>query len=325
MKIFVTGATGYIGNVMVEHAVLAGHTVEGLARTQERAAKVLRLGAAPIIGDLQSFDVLQAAASRADAVLHLAYIHDFSLDYSIVVDTEVKAVTALAKGAKDKPIITTSGTALATPAPDGGLTAETASINEGFVLGKRIHAERAVLDLAKQGAHVVSVRLPQYVYGRGGSFFVPMLMQQAAKHGLSAWIEGPVKRTSAVDVDDAARFYLAAAKSAPAGSLYICTGETDVTTRQLAEAIGQAVDVPARGLPRAEVERLWGAFLTGFVDYDNRASSAKAQRELGWRPQAKYGLLADITTGSYSELARQLRQQRGGSAGQTQTGAAPSL
>jgi nucleoside-diphosphate-sugar epimerase len=75
----------------------------------------------------------------------------------------------------------------------------------------------------------------------------------------------------------------------------------------LAEAIGQAVDVPARGLPRTEVEALWGAFLTGFVDYDNRASSAKAQRELGWRPQAKYGLLADITTGSYSELARQLR------------------
>lgn len=80
-----------------------------------------------------------------------------------------------------------------------------------------------------------------------------------------------------------------------------------MTTRQLAEAIGQAVDVPARGLPRTEVEALWGAFLTGFVDYANRASSAKAQRELGWRPQAKYGLLADIAMGSYSELARQLR------------------
>jgi nucleoside-diphosphate-sugar epimerase len=112
-----------------------------------------------------------------------------------------------------------------------------------------------------------------------------------------------------VDVDDVARFYLAAAKSAPAGSLYNCTGETDVTTRQLAEAIGQALNVPARGLPRAEVEALRGPFLTGFVDYDNRASSAKAQRELGWRPQAKYGLLADITKGSYSELAKQLREQ----------------
>jgi nucleoside-diphosphate-sugar epimerase len=110
-----------------------------------------------------------------------------------------------------------------------------------------------------------------------------------------------------------ARFYLAAAQSAPAGSLYICTCETDVTTRQLAEAISQALDVPARGLSRAEVETLWGAFLTGFVDYDNRASSAKAQRELGWRPQAEYGMLADITIGSYSELAKQFRQQRRGS------------
>jgi hypothetical protein len=85
-----------------------------------------------------------------------------------VIDTEVKAVTALAKGAHGKPIITTSGTALAARAPDGGETDEKAPIYDGFVLGKRIHAERAVLDLAKSGAHVVSVRLPQYVYGRGG-------------------------------------------------------------------------------------------------------------------------------------------------------------
>src|SRR5215831_10727977 len=202
MNIFVTGATGYIGNVVVEHAVRAGHTVEGLARNQEGAAKVLRLGAAPVIGDLQSFDVLRAAASRADAVLHLAYIHDFSLDYSVVIDTEVKAVTAIAAGAPGKPLITTSGTAVAAPAPAGGETDETAPVNEGFVLGKRARAEQAVLDLAKTGAHVVSVRLPPYVYGRGGSYFVPMLMQQAVTHGVSAWVEGPDKCSSGVHVDD---------------------------------------------------------------------------------------------------------------------------
>jgi nucleoside-diphosphate-sugar epimerase len=310
MKIFVTGASGYIGKVVTEHAVRAGHVVEGLVRNQEAAAKVLQLGATPVPGDLQSFDVLAAAASRADVILHLAYIHDFSMDYSIVIDTEVKAVTALAEGSRGKPLITTSGTAVVAPAPDGGETGEMAPINEGFVLGKRVRAERAVLDLAKRGAHVIAVRLPPYVYGRGGSFFVPMLMEQAAKHGVSAWVEGTVKRTSDVDVDDVARFYLAAAERAPAGSLYNCTGETDVTTRQLAEAIGQALDVPARGLPRADVETLWGPFLTGFVDYDNRASSAKARRELGWRPQTKHGLLEDIITGSYSELARQLREGR---------------
>jgi len=311
MKLFVTGASGYIGKVVVEHAVRAGHTVEGLARNPESAAKVARLGATPVVGDLQSFDELSAAASRADAVLHLAYIHDFSLDYSLVVDAEIKAITALATGAKNKPIITTSGTAVAAPAADGGETSESAPINEGFVLGKRIRAERAALDLAKQGAHVVSVRLPPYVYGRGGSFFVPMLMEQAAKHGVSLWVAGPVKRTSDVDVDDVARFYLAAARKAPAGSLYICAGETNITLQQLAEAVGQALEVPARALPRLEVEKLWGSFLTDFVDYDNRASSQKAQRELGWRPQAKYGLLADITQGSYTALAKQLRKQRG--------------
>ena len=161
MKIFVTGASGYVGKVVVEHAVRAGHVVEGLARNQESAAKVSQLGARPVVGDLRSFDVLAAAASRADAILHLAYIHDFSLDHSIVIDTEVKAVTALATGARGKPIITTSGTAVAAPAPDGGETDETAPINEGFVLGKRARAERAVLDLTKLGAHIVSVRLPR--------------------------------------------------------------------------------------------------------------------------------------------------------------------
>jgi nucleoside-diphosphate-sugar epimerase len=311
MKIFVTGASGYVGSVVVEHAVRAGHAVEGLARNQERAAKVAKLGATPVIGDLKSFDVLSAAASRADAVLHLAYIHDFRLDYSVVIDTEVKAVTALASGAQGKPIITTSGSSFVWPAPDGGETDETAPINEGFVLGKRIHAERAVLALTNQGAHVVAVRLPPYVYGRGGSFFVPMLMREAVKHGVSAWVE-PEKRTSDVDVDDVARFYLAAAAKAPAGSVYICTGETDVTTRQLAEAIGQAVDVPAHGLPRAEVERMWGAFLTDFVDYENRSSSAKARRELGWQPEAQYGLLKDIMKGSYAGMARELRMERAG-------------
>jgi nucleoside-diphosphate-sugar epimerase len=310
VKIFVTGASGYIGGVVVEHAIRAGHTVEGLARNEKGAAKVAKLGATPVVGELKSLALLAEAASRSDAVLHLAYIHDFSLDYSIVIDAEIRAVTALAQGAQGKPIITTSGTALAAPAPDGGETNETAPVDEGFVLSKRIVAERAVLDLANKGAHTVSIRLPQYVYGRGGSFFVPMLMREAAKHGVSPWIAGPEKRTSAVDVDDVARCYLAAAKAAPAGSLYICTAESDVSTREMAIAIGQAVDVPSRGMPRAEVEMLWGSFLTAFVDYDNRASNLKAQRELGWRPQAKYGLLEDITNGSYTELAKQLRLER---------------
>jgi nucleoside-diphosphate-sugar epimerase len=307
MKLFVTGASGYIGQVVVEHAVKAGHTVEGLARNEDSVRKVERLGATPVVGDLGSSAVLAAAAMRADAVLHLAYTHDFSLDYSVVIDIEVKAVAALVEGAGRKPVVTTSGTAVVAPAPDGGETNEDSVINEGFVLGKRIHAERAVLKMAEQGAHTVAVRLPPYVYGRGGSFFVPALMQQAAKHGVSAWVDGPRKRTSDVDVDDVARFYLLAAQAAPAGALYNCTGETDISTEELAQAVGEALGVPARSLPRTEVQALWGEFLTDFVDYDNRPSSGKARRELGWHPQAAYGLLEDIVKGSYRELAARLR------------------
>lgn len=303
MKLFVTGASGYIGQVVVEHAVKAGHAVEGLARSAESAQKVVRLGATPVVGDLRSPALLAAAAARADAVLHLAYTHDFSLDYSVVIDIEVKAVAALVEGAGGKPVVATSGTAMVAPAPNGGETDENAPINEGFVLGKRAHAERAVLKMADHGAHIVAVRLPPYVYGRGGSYFVPALIRQAAKHGVSAWVDGPRKYTSAVDVDDVARFYLLAANAAPAGALYNCTGETDISTEAFAQAVGEAVGVPARALPRAEVQALWGDFLTAFVDYENRASSAKARRELGWRPQPAYRMLDDIVKGSYRELA----------------------
>jgi nucleoside-diphosphate-sugar epimerase len=310
MKLFVTGASGYIGQVVVEHAVKAGHTVEGLARNADAARKVERLGATPVVGEFGSAAVLAAAAARADAVLHLAYTHDFSLDYSIVIDIEVKTVAALVEGAGGKPVVTTSGTAVAAPAPDGGETNEDSPINEGFVLGKRIHAERAVLKMAEQGAHTVAVRLPPYVYGRGGSFFAPLLMQQAAQHGVSAWVDGPRKRTSAVDVDDVARFYLLAAQAAPAGAVYNCTGETDISIEELAQAAGEAVGVPARAMPRAEVQALWGEFPTAFVDYDNRASSEKARRELGWHPQAAYGLLDDMVKGSYRDLGARLRAGR---------------
>ena len=157
------------------------------------------------------------------------------------------------------------------PAPDGGNTNENSVINEGLVLGQRIHAERA------------------------------------ARHGVSAWVDGPRKRTSDVDVDDVARFYLLAAQAAPAGALYNCSGETDISIEELAQAVGTAMGVPARALPRAEVQALWGEFLTAFVDCQNRAPSAKARRELGWHPQAPYGLLDDIIKGSYRELAARLR------------------
>jgi nucleoside-diphosphate-sugar epimerase len=115
-------------------------------------------------------------------------------------------------------------------------------------------------------------------------------------------------------VDDAARAYLLAAEKAEAGSVFNCTAETDITTKSLAEAIGEAVAVPVRGKSRSEVEQLWGAFLTGFVDYENRASSARLRTQLGWQPEATRGLLEDIRQGSYRELAERLRNGRGDAA-----------
>jgi nucleoside-diphosphate-sugar epimerase len=208
-----------------------------------------------------------------------------------------------------KALVVTSGTAIVEPDPAGSETNEDSPVSETFVLRDRIRSERHALRLSEEGVRVSALRLPPYVYGRGGSYFVPLLMQKAAELGQSIYVDDGTLRTSAVHVDDAAELYLLAASKAKPGEVFNCTGSTNTSLRQLAEAIGAALELPVRSVSREEAEAKWGQFLTAFVQFENRASSAKAGRKLGWRPQATHNLLADITVGSYAELAQQLRSQ----------------
>jgi len=308
MRLFITGATGYIGRVVTEFALAQGHDVRGLSRSEEGDARLKALSATPVRGELASFDLLRQESAQADAVLHLGFVHDFSRDYNEILDADAATVDALGEPLKGtgKPFVVTSGTAIVAPDPAGGETTEDSPISETFILKDRVRSERYDLRLSEDGVRVSAIRLPPYVYGRGGSFFAPMLIQEAAKAGESIYVEDGHFRTSDVHVDDAAELYLLAAGKAKAGEVYNGTGSTTVTLRALAETIGETLGLPVRSVSYAEAEAKWGPFLTAFVQFENRASNRKAREELGWQPKG-LDMLSDIRSGSYRDLVEKLR------------------
>ncbi len=311
MRIFITGASGYIGRAVAAEAIKRGHSVVGLSRSETSTQILKQLGVTDLLGDLHSVGALEQGAAEADAVLHLAFNHDWNADLAEVLETDKTSVEIMAEKLRgtDKPIVVTSGTCVVAPDAEGEETNEWSPSSDDFVLKDRIHAERASLALASRGVRISALRLAPYVYGRGGSTFVPLLIRAASERGVSAYVQDGTKRTSAVHVDDVAQAYLLAAEKAEAGSVFNCTSETDITTRAMAEAIGEAVGVPVKGKSRTEAEALWGPFLTAFVDYENRASSERL-RNLGWQPKASPGMLEDIRNGSYREMAQSLRNGR---------------
>ncbi len=308
MRIFVTGATGYIGGVVTERALAEGHTVVGLSRSEKGDAKLQALGATAARGELTSLDVLRQESAKADAVLHLGFIHDFSMDHNEVLRIDAAAVDALAGPLRGtgKALVMTSGTAVVEPDPAGGETTEDAPLSQTFVLRHRIRSERNALRFSEHGVRVSALRLPPYVYGRGGSFFVPLLMQMAAKAGQSVYVDDGSLATSGVHVDDAAELFLLAMRKAKAGDVFNGSGAT-VTLRQMAEAIGAVLQLPVRPVSRQEAEVIWGPFLTAFVLFENRPSNRKAVQQLGWQPKG-VDMLTDIRAGSYREMAEKLRQ-----------------
>ena len=308
MRIFMTGASGYIGSVVAEKAVEQGHTVVGLARSQASQEKLKKLGVTPLPGDLESLDLLTRAAADSDAVLHLGFVHEFHRPYSELLAIDKAAIRAMGKGlaGTGKPLIMTSGTGVAEPDPNGGETDEDSPLANDAALRERTDAEKAALELQSDGVRPIVVRLAPYVYGRGGSVFVPALLKGAAEHGVAPYVGDGTRLTSSADVDAAAELYLLAAEKAPAGSIFNCTTETDIRLRDLAEAIGKAVGVPAKSVSRSEADAIIVPFIAKFMEIANRGSSEKGRRILGWKPQPKLGLLEDITNGSYREVAASL-------------------
>ncbi|KAL4909232.1 hypothetical protein BDW74DRAFT_146217 [Aspergillus multicolor] len=309
-KVFVTGATGYIGRLVTELAVKEGYSVRGLSRRDAGDALLKSLGATPVRGDLTNAELLTEESRNADIVLHLAFDHDFSKPYQQLVETDIAAVTALAKGLEGtgKPLVVTHGSANVAADPNGGETDESAPLADHFLTNRDV-SERHALSYVEKGIRVVSLRLPQYVYGRGNANgFAAQLIKFAIKSGESVYIGDGEYCFSDVYVDDAAQLYLLAVKHAKPGDIFNGTGHTTTTYKAMATAISELVGVPTRSITPADAVARWGPFLAGFLSIRNRASNCKAVEQLGWKPVGP-GLLWEVHSGSYVAVAEQFKKE----------------
>ncbi|KAL4803789.1 hypothetical protein BDV18DRAFT_162795 [Aspergillus unguis] len=308
-KVFITGATGFIGRVVTELAVKEGYAVRGLSRRGEGDKLLESLGATPVRGDLTNTALLTEESKNADIVLHLAFDHDFSKPFEQLVNLEIASVSALAKGLEGtgKALVVTNGTTSVAPDPNGGETDETAPSGP-VSFGNRDIAEKHALSFVETGVRVVSIRLPQYVYGRGNNTgFAAQLIKLAIASGEAVYIGDGEYCFSDAYVDDAAQLYLLAAKHAKAGEIFNATGHTTTTYKAMALAISQLLNVPARSITPEDAIARWGPFFTEFFSIRNRSSSKKARDQLGWKPVGP-GLLWEVHTGSYVEVAEKFKE-----------------
>jgi nucleoside-diphosphate-sugar epimerase len=309
MRIFITGASGYVGSVVTEKALKAGHEVIGLARSAQSAEKIRKLGGKPLLATLEDAQKLADAAREADAVLHLGFVHEFDRPFEELIAIDTRAIQAMGKAlaGSHKAFVTTSGTALV-QSDNGKETPEDFPLREGH-LSARGRAEQETTGLADIGVRAMVIRLAPYVYGRGGSYFVPMNIQAAAKYGFAPYVGDGNLMTTAADVDASAELYLLAMEKGEAGSVFNCSTETDLQIKQLAEAIATALGVKTKSVSAEQAGEMLGQFTAMFQQLENRASSAKACRELGWAPKPQYNVCDDIVRGSYKPLVEQLKRE----------------
>lgn len=288
MRVFVTGATGFIGSVVVKELIEAGHHVVGLARSDKAAAALTAAGAEVHRGSLDDLDSLHDGAIAADGAIHLAYKHDFS-DYAGAGTVDLRAVETIgaALEGSDKPFVVTSGTLVLTPGRQG--TEEDASDPNSPAFA-RVASENAAIALAKRGVRSSVVRLAPSVHGEAKAGFVSLLIYIARDKGVSAYIGDGSNRWPAVHYLDGARLFRLALEAAPAGSILHGVGDEGVPVREIANVIG-------RHLSREEADAHFGWFVV-MASTDNPTSNALTQKPLGWRPTHPT-LIADLEEGHY--------------------------
>lgn len=300
MRVFLTGATGYVGSVVAEKLLQNGHTVLGLARNQTAEVRLRERGIEPMLGDLTDLNSLMRGALNSAATIHTAMNHDFA-NYDKMMQEERRAIAAFVEALAEttNPLIATSA-----PAFLGDTGAQIADenypIDENSPFASRARAEADIIKAGEKLVRSVALRLPFYVYGRAGSSFVPFLIAQAKQHGAAFYVGDGKERTSAAHVEDVANAYVAALENSDAKGLYNITAESP-SNREIAESIGRLLNVPARGISLAEANQKFGA-MTGFLSINNRIAADKAKRELDWTPAAANRILDDIENGSYTAL-----------------------
>ena len=295
MRVFVTGATGFVGSAVVEELVQAGYRVLGLARSDSSAKSLIAAGVEVHRGDLEDLDSLRSGVASVDGVIHTAFIHDFS-KFKEACEIESHAIEALgsALAGSNRPLLITSGTALVTP---GRLaTEEDASVftPDDF---PRVATEQVALALAERGIRVSLVRLSPSVHGEGDHGFVPTLIQIARDKGVSAYVGDGANQWTAVHRLDAAHLYRLVLEKGFAGARYHAVAEGGIAFRAIAEVIGSCLNIPVVSKsPEAAADHF--GWFTQFAGLDCPASSELTQERLDWHPMQP-SLLTDLRQGSY--------------------------
>ncbi len=295
MKVFVTGATGFIGSAVVEELVSAGHQVIGLTRSDAGARSLTAAGAQVHRGDLEKLETLHSGAAAADAVIHTAFVHDFSRFHeNCEIDTRAIEALGYALVGSDRPLIVTSGLVLMA---EGRLaTEDDMPVPPSPSYPRASEATAAVM--AERGVNTSVVRLPQ-VHDTVKQGLVTYAIGIAREKGVSAYIADGRNRWAAVHLLDAARLYRLALENAKPGARYHAVAEEGVFVRDIAEVIGRGLKVPLRSISAEEADAHFGA-LAGFVGLDLAASSAQTRKQLGWNPTGP-GLIADLENMRYFE------------------------
>lgn len=298
MRIFLTGASGHIGSAVIPELLAAGHEVVGLARSNEAAAAVAAAGADVHRGDLDDLDNLRAVAATADGVIHLAFKHEAMQtgDYAGAIAADLRAIETIgdALAGTGKPFVSTSGTLLLAFA---GLT-RVGTEADALDAGPRVDAENAVVALADRGVRSSVVRLPPTVHSSLDHYgFVPTLIATARDKGVAAYVGDGNNRWPAGHTLDAAHLYRLALETAPAGARLHAVDDEGVPFREIAEAIGRHLDLPAISIPPEQADAHFG-YLGPVVALDNPTSSARTRELLTWKPTHP-GLIEDLDRGHY--------------------------
>ena len=296
MRVFITGATGFIGTPTVKELISAGHRVLGLARTDAGAKSLAAIGADVHHGSLEDLDSLRKGAGASDAVIHLGFIGDFSkFEENCEVDKHAIEALGSALAGSHRPLIVTTGTAgLATA---GQVATEDTVLPPDFPFPRA--SEQTALALAAEGVNASVMRLPQ-VHNTIKQGLVTYLIAVAREKGLAAYVGEGGNRWAAAHVLDVARLYRLAVEKHKAGAKYHAVAEEGVAFRDIAEAIGKGLKVPAVSLSPEEAQSHFG-FLSMFASHDLRASSAQTRKKLGWNPTGP-GLIADLERMQYPEV-----------------------
>lgn len=297
MRVFVTGATGFVGTALTRELLDAGHKVLGLTRSNEGAKALTAAGAEVHRGNIEDLDSIRSGAKNADAVVHLAFNHDFS-DFVAGCETDRRVIEAIGNTLEgsDRLMVVTSGTGLAASEPGKVATEESTPLSsKQFPRGAGEEAAKAA---EQRGVRVAIVRLPQ-VHDTRKAGLVTYAIQIAREKGVSAYVGDGCNRWAAGALSDTALLYRLAVEKTKTSAIYHSVGEEGVAAKDIAEAVGRGLNIPVRSISPDEVNAHFG-WLAHFAGRDMPASSAITQKALGWTPTGTK-LLTDLRNMDYAQ------------------------